>query len=201
LNLDRQSFEFDLFLFQADLIFFQLHLVSINELTLLVEQAILSAQFMLMVRQELLTVFDFDLLDLDLANVVLSLLCLQLSFFFIKELARILNLTFLVLNLDLDKPVLGATLLILLLESLACDRHTFFGLALLKPEPLLILLQMRHHLLPLLPKTLNLLILRLLQLQKHVLSQLKFALLLCKFFLLELDLNDFIFDHLALFFS
>lgn len=57
---------------------------------------------MLMIGQQLLTVFNLDLFDLNLSDVVFTLLCLQLPLLFLEELARIFNFTFFVLNLDFN---------------------------------------------------------------------------------------------------
>ena len=150
LNLDRQRLKLNLFLLQIDKVLLELLPISIDKLSLFLEQSLLTTQLMLVIREQFLTIFYLDLLDLDLSDVVLALLGLKLFLFLLEKLACVFNLTLLVLKLHFDEAILRATFLVFLLEALSCDRETFLGLALFQAKSLLILLKVSHHLLPLL---------------------------------------------------
>ena len=96
LNFLSQRFEFDLFLLEVYLILFKLDSICLDQLSFLLQKTLLSSKLMLGVREQLLAVFHFDLLDLDLADVVFPLLRLQLLLLFVKEFERILNLVLLI---------------------------------------------------------------------------------------------------------
>ena len=81
LDLLREHFELYLLGIEVELPLLQLLPVSLDELGLLLQEPLLAAQLMLVVGQRFLAVLDFDLLGLDVADVVLSLLLLQFRLF------------------------------------------------------------------------------------------------------------------------
>lgn len=76
LDLLREHFELYLLGIEVELPLLQLLPVSLDELGLLLQEPLLAAQLVLVVGQRFLAVLDFDLLGLDVADVVLSLLLL-----------------------------------------------------------------------------------------------------------------------------
>ena len=78
LDLLCEHFELYLLGIEVELPLLQLLPVSLDELGLLLQEPLLAAQLMLVVGQRFLAVLDFDLLGLDVADVVLSLLLLKL---------------------------------------------------------------------------------------------------------------------------
>ena len=81
LDLLSKYFEFKFIAVEVKLSLLQLFLVCLDELILLFEESLLAPQLVLVVSQLLLTVFDFDLLRLDVTDVIFSLFLLQFCLF------------------------------------------------------------------------------------------------------------------------
>ena len=102
---------------------------------------------------------------MDLADVVFPLLRLQLLLLFVKELERILYFVLLVRLLNLYQTVLSASFFIFLFKLFLGNGHILFCCALLESQSLLIKQIAGHGLLPLLSHPVDLLILRLFELE------------------------------------